>query len=191
MLRDIYLHGAAGRRYGRHWRLNVATPAEAVRAICTLQPALRAVLRVGWWRLIVGTPHVRHSIEQTMVDMTMGSQPLHVVPCTPPSGEDATSVGKIALGVVLVGVGIAFAQGWAISIGVSMVFGGVAGLLTPRPSLFAPAATDMARPEDRPSFMFNGVTNNTQQGGPVPLVFGLHLVGSVVVGSAINAEDIA
>jgi predicted phage tail protein len=52
-------------------------------------------------------------------------------------------------------------------------------------------ATDLAPQQDRPSFLFNGVTNNTQQGGPVPIVMGLHLVGSVVVSASLNAEDIA
>ena len=49
---------------------------------------------------------------------------------------------------------------------------------------------DRAAPDDRPSFLFNGVTNNSQQGGPVPLVFGTHLVGSVVINAGLNAEDI-
>lgn len=43
MLRDIHLHGALGRRFGRHHRLAVATPAEAVRALCDLPFALAGV----------------------------------------------------------------------------------------------------------------------------------------------------
>ena len=33
MIRDIFLHGAIGRRFGRHFRLDVQTPSEAVRAL--------------------------------------------------------------------------------------------------------------------------------------------------------------
>jgi len=77
--------------------------------------------------------------------------------------------------------------------GLSMVMGGISGLLTPHPQAQpGQQATDLApRPEDRPSFFFQGVTNNSQQGGPVPLVFGTHLVGSVVVGGSLNTQDIA
>jgi predicted phage tail protein len=73
--------------------------------------------------------------------------------------------------------------------GISMITGGLSQLLTPSPA--SDAATDRARPEDRPSFLFNGVTNNSAQGGPVPLVLGTHLVGSVVIGAGLNSEDIA
>jgi predicted phage tail protein len=74
------------------------------------------------------------------------------------------------------------------TLGVSMVLGGVASLLAQPPS--PNAATSQAAPGNQPSFLFNGVTNNSQQGGPVPLVFGTHLVGSVVVNAGLNAEDI-
>jgi predicted phage tail protein len=74
--------------------------------------------------------------------------------------------------------------------GASMVLGGVAGLLSPGPQV-QKQPTDMAAAEDQPSFLFNGVTNNTQAGGPVPLVFGTHLVGSIVISAAIHTEDIA
>jgi len=192
MLRDIYLHGAPGRTFGRRWQLDVASPAEAVRALCTLRPGLMAEIRKGWWRVIVGPPRLRNAIELPLLNMHAGSQPIHIVPATPPHGSDAMDVGKIIVGVALVAVGVLFAQPYLIMPGLSLIFGGVAGLLTPDPNRGTPtAATDMARPEDRPSFMFNGVTNNSQQGGPVPVVLGTHLVGSVLVAGSINVEDIS
>lgn len=202
MLRDIYLHGTVGREFGRHWRLDIVTPAEAVRALCTLRPQLKLALRRGWWRVIVGPPRIRNAIELSLLNMQAGAQPIHIVPATPPHGGDAMDVGKIVVGVALVAVAIAFpvtlaaigpwAAGAIAGVGLSLTFGGVAGLLTPDPSREAQiAATDMARPEDRPSFMFNGVRNNAQQGGPVPVVLGTHLVGSVLVAGSINVEDIS
>ena len=100
------------------------------------------------------------------------------------------SDGKIIVGVALVAVGVAFGQGYLIVPGLSMIFGGVSGLLTPKMGA-GPQPSQQARPEDRPSFLFNGVTNNSQQGGPVPVVMGTHLVGSVLVAGSINASDIA
>jgi len=215
MLRDIYLHGALGRRFGRHFRLAVDSPVEAVRALIMLRPELRALIREGYWRVVVGTPRLRNAI--TELDLNCGSQPIHFVPATPPAGGGSGgNIGKIIAGVVIMvaavilaipsggtslmagiaglsavgALGVSF--GTMALLGASMVFMGVAGLLTqPVAADTKQNATDTARPEDRPSFMFNGVTNNTQQGGPVPLVFGRHLVGSVVVSGGINVEDLA
>jgi predicted phage tail protein len=215
MLRDVFLHGEVGRSFDcRHLRLDVASPAEAVRALFVLRPGLRHALRTGEWRVVVGAPHVANSIDLPgHLNMRLGSQPVHIVPATRAAGGDGASFGKIALGVVLIGASIATAgaltgaalgayaigsAGFGITfgqialLGASMVFAGVAGLLTQPPAVQqGQQATDLAPQQDRPSFLFNGVTNNTQQGGPVPIVMGLHLVGSVVVSASLNAEDIA
>jgi predicted phage tail protein len=222
MLRDIYLYGVAGRRFGRHHRLDVASPNEAVRALCTFQPELRAVLRQGYWRIIVGPPHLQHAVPLAAGNMNMGKQPLHLVPATPPAGDDTGKVvGTIVVGIALVGAAFALAPAAAAGagflganlaadvgvaagigaigmsagslalMGVSLAAAGVAALLTQHPKQQAgEQATDQARPEDRPSFLFNGVTNNSQEGGPVPLVIGTHLVGSIVVSAGLKAEDI-
>lgn len=199
MIRDIFLHGAIGRRFGRRFRLDVQSPAEAVRALMMLRPGLRAALRVGWWRVIVGPPRIRNGVTADQLNMNLGSQPLHLVPATPPhGGGQGKSIGSIVLGTVLIIVGVvATVYTWGggtaigvslISTGVSMVAGGVAGLLTTTPTM--PDATEQARPDDRPSFLFNGVTNNSQQGAPVPLIFGTHLVGSTVISGGLNVEQI-
>lgn len=211
MLRDVYLYGTPGRTYGRHFRIDVDTPHEAIRALETLRPGSRQVFRKGEWRLIVGTPRIRNSV--TEIDMQLGSQPLHIVPCTRPHGGDG-GFGKVALGIVTIGAAIAlspFTGGMSFAaamaspallgmsfgsialMGGAMVLGGVASMLSPKPPQQTGAssmATDMARPEDRPSFLFNGAVNNTQQGGPVPLVIGMHLTGSVVISGALLAEDV-
>jgi predicted phage tail protein len=206
MIRDVYLHGIAAREFGRHFRIDVSSPAEAVRALITLRPGLRTVIREGLWRVIVGPPRRRNAIGSELLLMNAGSQPIHFVPATRPrGGGDGKSIGMIIIGVVLIaaatiatgGLAAAFATplalgmsyGSVIMLGASMVLGGIAALLTQQPT--PDPATEKAAPDDQPSFLFNGVTNNSQQGGPVPLVFGTHLVGSVVVNAGLNAEDIA
>src|SRR4029077_18413619 len=89
MMRDVYVHGAAGRTFGRRFRLDVQSPAEAVRALMMLRPGLRAVLRVGWWLVIVGPARIRNGVTAEQLNMHMGSQPLHLVPATPPAGGGA------------------------------------------------------------------------------------------------------
>ncbi|HKU98176.1 MAG TPA: hypothetical protein VJR58_22990, partial [Vineibacter sp.] len=209
----IFLYGPLGREFGRHFRLAVETPNEAIRALITLRPGLRVKMREGFWRVIVGPPHIKNATEFPF--MRLGSQPLHLVPATRPHGVDS-GVGKIAAGVVIIGAAIAlspFTGGASIGfaaamaetafmgisygaialMGASMVLGGIASMISrPTTPQVAAAAdpTSTARPEDRPSFMFQGVVNNTTQGGPVPLVFGRHLVGSVVISAGIAVEDI-
>jgi len=205
MMRDIYLYGAAGRVFGSHFRIDVSSPAEAVRALITLRPGLRTVIREGNWRVVVGPPRLRNAIEPELLLMNAGAQPIHFVPATRPrGGGDGKGIAGIIIGVVLIGAAVvatgglaaAFATplalgmsyGSVVLLGASMILGGISSLLTQSPS--SDAATDRAAPDDRPSFLFNGVSNNSQQGGPVPLVFGTHLVGSVVIGAGLNAEDI-
>lgn len=199
MLRDVYLYGAAGAAFGRHFRLDVASPAEAVRALCTLRPGLRAVIRNTAWRVVVGRPRVRNGIAAQHLDMKLGSQPLHFVPATSPRGGDSGKIiGQIVLGAVLIAVsfipGIGqVTAGYILAAGISMTASGVAAgaaaLLTQPPAVGNP--NDRNSPQDASSFLFNGVTNNSQQGMPVPLVYGTHLVGSIVVDGGINVEDIA
>lgn len=218
MIRDIYLHGEAGRTYGRHFRLDVASPREAVRALMTLRPPLRQVLRVGYWRVVVGPPHLANAVDAALLGMNLGNQPLHIVPATGAAGGGG--IGKAVAGIALVGasvltaglaapagVGLFAAMGASTGflgttfgsialLGASVALGGISSMLTTAPGSSmgdqVPQATDTApRPEDRPSFLFQGVTNNSQQGGPVPLVFGTHLVGSIVVYAGLDSEDIA
>lgn len=215
MLRDVYLCGAPGRQFGRHFRLDIVTPHEAIRALHCIRPGTRQVLRNGThWRFVVGTPHIANSVVD--LNMRMGSQPLYIVPATPPHGGDG-GFGKVAVGIVTIGaaialspftggmsfaaamatqasvfgMGLGFSYGAIALMGAGMVLGGVSSMLSPTPAVqSATQPTDFARPEDRPSFMFNGPVNNTQQGGPVPLVFGTHLTGSVVISASLNSEDI-
>jgi predicted phage tail protein len=213
MLRDVFVYGAAGREFGRHFRLDVASPREAITALLVLRPGIRQRLRVGNWRVIVGRPHIANGVDA--LDMRLGAQALHLVPTTRPRGGD-DGVGKVVAGVALIGAAIVtaglaapafagFAGSMAAStgflgitygniamFGASMVLGGVAQLLsTPTQKQQVDQPMAKVSEADRPSFLFNGVVNNTQQGGPVPLVFGTHLTGSIVIGSGLNAEDIA
>jgi predicted phage tail protein len=211
MMRAVHLHGAAGRRFGRRFMLDVETPAEAVRALISLRPGARQALREGAWRVIVGRPRLRNAIAVEHLGMHAGSQPIHIVPAhRPQGGGDDKSIGAIIIGVVLIGAAIALAPvtgglsavlassafgaglgistGTVVLLGASMILGGISALLTTPPDAGNP--TDSIRSDDRPSFLFGGVTNNSQQGGPVPLVIGTHMVGSIVVMGGLNAEDI-
>ncbi|MNX84398.1 Bacteriophage lambda tail assembly protein I [compost metagenome] len=73
-------------------------------------------------------------------------------------------------------------------VGIAMIIGGVVQMLTPVPK--TGSQQDQAGTENKPSYLFNGAFNSTQQGLPVPIVYGQVLVGSSVVSVGTWAEAI-
>ena len=73
-----------------------------------------------------------------------------------------------------------------IQVAVSITLSLVMSLLAPKPK----TGNESERPEERPSFLFNGPENVTEQGYQVPIVYGTHMTGSVVVSASITVEQI-
>jgi len=195
----IRLLGEAGRRFGRRFQLAVKTPVEAVRALCVQIPALREYLTYSGeqgvaWRVV--TDHAA-GLDEEQLFWPM-SKRLVLAPI--PTGRGG-GVGKIVAGVALVAAAILFAPGAALagglftlgsqavpivaSIGLSMVFGGVAQLLTPTPTMpgASTGATLSGRSESDQlkSFTFDKSNANTKQGEVVPVLYGERLVGTLPV----------
>ncbi|WP_416740186.1 hypothetical protein ACM1ZW_03960 [Pseudomonas sp. NFX71] len=61
-------------------------------------------------------------------------------------------------------------------------------MLSPVPK--SPSQQEQATTENKPSYLFNGAFNSTQQGLPVPVIYGKMLVGSSVVAVGTWAEAI-
>ncbi|WP_454863373.1 tail assembly protein [Pseudomonas hormoni] len=122
-----------------------------------------------------------------------GTTEIRIVPII--SGSKSGGLFQTVLGVVLIAVGAvasAFGQAWIgvplMQIGIAMTIGGVIQLLSPVPK--SPSQEDQASTENKPSYLFNGAFNSTQQGLPVPVVYGTMLVGSSVVAVGTWAEAI-
>jgi predicted phage tail protein len=146
------------------------------------------------------------------IDLPLTVEELHVFPAVLGAGGNA---GRIILGVVLIIVAIVLIwnpAGWAalagassalgttaigatgayasigIAVGlagISALAGGIAGMLAKSPNI-----DSYADPDARQSFIFNGAVNNTEQGVPVPLVYGRHLTGSTVISAGIHTEQL-
>jgi predicted phage tail protein len=96
--------------------------------------------------------------------------------------QTVLGVALVVVGVVVTGMsfGSAAPVGAAlIATGIGMAIGGVVQMLTPLPK--TPNQQDQASTENKPSYLFNGAFNSTQQGLPVPVVYGQMLVGSSVI----------
>ena len=200
----IRLLGEAGRRFGRQFKLAVKTPAEAVRALCVQIPGLRQYLLdsgengVGWRAI---TDHAAGLDEEGLL------WPLSKKFVLAPIPVGRGGVGKIIAGVALVAVSLlllpgaplAGALGFSIggqavgavaAIGASLIFGGIADLLTPTPKMpnvagpggiGSGATSGRSREEQERSFTFDKSNANTQQGEVVPVLYGERIIGSLPV----------
>jgi predicted phage tail protein len=97
----------------------------------------------------------------------------------------ATGAGA-AVSLGLVGGGFASAVGF---LGVSLIIGGVAQLISPMPSMGGlTSGKEAARLE---SFSFSGIVNTSKQGMAVPICYGRAFVGSAVISSGLDVDQVA
>ena len=125
-----------------------------------------------------------------------GQQRITIAPVV--SGAGGNGLGQILLGAALIAVSWWNPMGWAAagsflsqatlySVGTSMILGGVAQMIAPT----AKAQDPSERPENQPSYVFNGAVNTTAQGHPVPVGYGRLIVGSAVISAGIDVDEIA
>lgn len=184
VLREVRLYGALGRQFGRVFRLAVKTPHEAVVALCAVLPGFkRAFLgRDGRaaYHVFVGRGQQRRDIAADEAAHVVGAtEPIRLVPVV--AGAKRAGALQTIIGVVLIIAGTNGVPG-ATNLGVAMLVGGVIQLLSPQPK----REEERQRPQ---SYAFDGPANNTEQGGPVPLVFGRVICGSTVVSQGLSSEE--
>jgi|TARA_B100000073_G_scaffold238555_1_gene199681 predicted phage tail protein len=200
----IRLVGEAGRRFGRKFQLAIKTPAEGLRALMLQIPGLREYLLESGdkgvaWKVI--TDHSPEGIDEEQLLWPI-SKRLVLAPV--PVGRGG--VGKVVAGVALVafailvpGLGATAATIFgtpfgAVSLGIgaigaSMLFGGVADLLTPTPKMptvkggvgRSSATTGRSQAEQLNSFTFDKSNANTVQGDVVPVLYGERIIGALPV----------
>lgn len=188
MLRTVRLYGELGKRYGRTHRFDVRTPAEALRALSANFPGFKKYVAEAHTSG-VGFRVVNGGADLESVDEVHhpASGELKIVPEIIGSGATA----RILVGVALIAASFipffAVASPYMMSVGISLVLGGVIELLSPMPR--APEPPE--RPENLPSYTFNGPVNTTQQGQPVPVGYGRLIVGGAVISAGLSTQQIA
>lgn len=196
VLREVRLYGVLGARFGRVHRMAISTPHEAVRALSATVDGFAAFLleqaRYGYAVVIDKQP--TQALEQ-LHDPLGQREVVKIVPVI--QGAKSRGLTLILGGLLLffggpligglinsTGIGGAIALG-GMKIGTALILGGIVALLSPqRKHDAAPAAG-----ENTPSYAFDGAVNTTQQGLPVPLVYGRVITGGAVISSGLNADD--
>jgi predicted phage tail protein len=183
-LKTILLYGQLGRQFGRVHRYDVRSPAEAVRAMCVTLKGFRAAINPnGAYRVLVGG----HDglCKERLAHPVSDKESIRIVPVIAGAGR---GTGQVILGAVLIGIGLYFNVQPLVSYGLSMVIGGVTQMLF-APRTTEPGAND--RPENRPSYTFDGAVNTAAQGNPVAIFYGGPLIiGSQVISAGLSVEQI-
>jgi len=228
-MRLVKVYGQLAKRLGqRVFRADVASPAEAVRFLCANFPGLDQWLidsdqdGIGY-RVKVSKTTVGEE------DFGMSCNPDAAISITPILTGAGGSTGQILAGVALVAASFFFpgaglfgttgffgagaattAAGAAVAgagygtalsfIGATLILGGVAQMITPKPPAIGSIASyggggggggmgANASPINDPralqSYNFNGIQNTSAQGVPINLVYGKMFVGSTVLSAGV------
>jgi predicted phage tail protein len=204
MLRKIKLYGQLAKFIGKRvLKADVATAAEAVRMLVANFPGLEQHMADQHYRVSVG----EYDLGLEEIHDPAGQQQIKIVPVIDGAGGSA---GKILAGVALIALAIAvpyiagaavwsgalsYGAGSALislapvigTIGASLALGGISQLLTPVPKV--PQGPDTTN-DPRKTYNFSGIQQTSRQGVPVPCVYGLILVGSVVISAGIDTVQV-
>lgn len=197
-LTEVRLYGHLRARFGKTHRYAVRSAAEAVRALGATLPGFRQYMTehsAPGYRVWLGDAPVRGMGE---LQHPAGSM-VRIVPVT--AGAKSGGLGSIVLGAALIaasfylpttplitGLSGSFSS-IAFSMGFGLVLGGVSQLIAGSPKSQNAAANE--RPNNQPSYAFNGAVNTTGQGNAVPILIGRLRVGSQVVSTGLSTAQLA
>lgn len=205
-MRVIRLNGELGKRFGRTHRLDVRTPAEAIRALCANLDGFEQFLATSHERGVAYRCLVdQDKLDYEKIDAGHLHYPMSKTFSITPVVHGGGKIFGAILGLVLIvaavalapvtggtslmaamSTGIGFAgltYGSIALLGVALLLGGVAQLLAPTPKM---ENTSAERNENQ---YFNGPVNSVAQGSAVPFGYGRAVVGSAVISASITVEQ--
>ena len=219
ILHRIHLHGALATEYGTEaFELYGTSIQDVMQGLCVnLGTKFKQTIREGKWHITKGQRSVTDDVPvehdsfmaETEVGLFLPDEEIHIFPVIFGAGGRA-GIGQIILGVVLIVVAVVLAFtvvgaalspylagtgvsviGLSIGIGLAgalSVLNGAIALASASPTISSPQE---AQTGQKSSFIYNGPVNNTEQGVPVPLVFGVHMAGSTVISAGITTEQVS
>ena len=204
-MKIVKVYGALKKRLGQgRFELDVATPAEAIRALCANFPGLQKWIidseqdGIGY-KVKVGKESIE---EDNLENLHFPWSERDVFSITPVLTGAGRGFGKILIGALLIGAAIMFpGASWSLGgfkaaagfsgfqaaigqIGIAVTLMGVAEMLSPVP----PGPPGEA--EQLESFNFSGVVNTSRIGTPVPIAYGRVFVGSSVISSGLDVDQL-
>lgn len=190
-MRTIRLYGILGSTFGREFKLSVASPKEAVRALCVIVPGFERFMNTSKQRgLTYAVFSGKRNLNDDELSMDQSTADIRIAPVI--LGSKRGGVFQTILGVALVAVGAvaSYFGGGAVGVplmqfGAAMALGGVVQMLSPQTTGLASKQSA----DNKASYAFGGVTNTTAQGNPVPLLYGRRRIGGAIISAGIYVED--
>ena len=209
-MKVVKVYGALRKRLGQcRFEFDVATPAQAIKALCVNFPGLDKWLAdserdgVGY-RVTVSKEKIT---DENVVPLFMPFSDREVFSITPVIAGAGRGTGQILAGVALIATAIV-TQGGSLSfsggfiaesaafgaklaaaganLGVFLVLSGVAQAISPQPEL----NSTLDESVQLESFTFSNVVNTQRQGMPVPIAYGRLFVGSAVLSSGLDVDQV-
>ena len=213
-MKVVKVYGALRKRLGQcRFEFDVATPAQAIKALCVNFPGLEKWLidseKDGVaYRVAVSK---EKATEEDMSPLFMPFSDKEVFSITPVVAGAGRGLGQVLIGAALITAAVFMApaaaagggfftagatgtsltaMGYASiavgNLGISLVLGGIAQAISPQPNTGLERGEEAAKLE---SFVFNNVVNTSKQGLPVPIAYGRLFVGSAVLSSGLDVDQ--
>ena len=207
-MKVVKVYGELKKRLGRgRFELDVATPAEAIKALCANFAGLEKWIvdseqdGVGY-KVKVGKEQIGEDNLETLHYPWSEKEVFSITPVLMGAGKGGW--GKVLIGALLIGAaillpgaapalaGTMFSAGSAgasalvvgiANIGLAVTLKGVSDLLSPTPDV----------PEDAETlenYAFSGIDNVSRVGTPVPIAYGRLFVGSSVISSGLDVDQV-
>jgi len=201
-MKVVKVYGALRKFLGGQCRfeLDVATPAEAIKCLCVNFPGLQQWLinseQHGMaFRATVGRDRIHDDDMSAAVLPWSDREVFSIAPVVTGAGE----FGRILAGIGL--IALSFLTGGAtipllglsvsstlVTLGTSFILTGIAQLISPQPNISGlERGREAARLE---SFSFSGIVNTSQQGLPVPIIYGRAFAGSAVLSAGLDTVQL-
>ena len=196
MLSKVKVYGRLARFLGqRTFEAEINSPVDAIRFLTANFPDLQSHMIEQNYCVKVG----EYQISDKELDTPIGNQEIKIVPVAVGARR---GLGRILLGVVLIGVAIAlpgaapaltktgFVAGSAGASGLTVALGnlGLYFALSGAAEMLSPVQNNSAN-DDPSSFTFNGILNTINAGVSIPVVYGEVFTGSIIVSAGIDTED--
>lgn len=217
-MKVVKVYGALRKKLGQcRFEFEAATPAQALKALCVNFPGLEKWLidterdGVGY-RVTIGKERVTDDLSPLVMPWSE-QEVFSITPVIAGAGRGfgmiAAGIGLVALAVVTGGTSMAFtgagftamSGGAAIpfaaatfgtklaiaagTLGLGLTFMGIAQAISPQPDV--PDFDESAQLE---SFSFSNVVNTSRQGLPVPIAYGRVFVGSAIISSGTDVDEV-
>lgn len=203
MLRTVKVYGHLAEHCGQSvFEALVRVPADAIKFLLCNFPELRSLMRDGYYKVAVGKFDLQLADHPEQLHFPLAdADVVKVIPVV--SGAGGRGLGAILAGAALIGTavftggatlgltgftaagtGLGFtAAAAAGNIGLALTLGGIAQMITP-----VPRQPDLGEADPSGGFAFSGLQNVSQEGIPVPVVYGEMIVGSVVLSTGLVAD---